>query len=124
MSEIYKEIMWECPKCKHKNSDTYLAIETHPVKCTNCKNEFDVYVQAKLDVKVLNVSDGTCSEEEVEELIIKNIQQELNTFITEKYNYIEILEEKARKQIKNKKYIKAYRLLGKAKKLKKQFPRL
>ena len=69
MSEIYKEIKWECPKCKHENTDPYLDIETHPVQCKKCNNEFDVYLKVKLDVEVIKVSDGNCSEEEKENIL-------------------------------------------------------
>lgn len=71
MSGLYKEIMWECPKCKHENTDTYLDIETHPVQCNKCNNEFDIYLKVKLDVEVIKVSDGTCSEKEKEEIFKK-----------------------------------------------------
>jgi len=55
MSEIYKEIIWKCPKCNNNNTDTFLDIETPPVQCKKCNNGFDVFVQAKLDVKVIGV---------------------------------------------------------------------
>lgn len=58
MSELYKEIEWICPKCSYKNQDTYLDIETHPVKCKNCQKDFDIFLQAKLDIKGIQVSDG------------------------------------------------------------------
>lgn len=64
MSEIYKMIGWTCPKCNYKNEDTYLDIETHPVKCTNCKKNFDIFLKAELDVKEIQVSDGNVTNSE------------------------------------------------------------
>lgn len=71
MSELYKKIDWICPKCNCKNNDTFLDIETHPVKCMHCKNHFDIFLRARLDVEVIQVSDGSISEFEKIEIFNK-----------------------------------------------------
>lgn len=77
-SKIYQEVIWNCPKCNYNNINTFLEIETKPVECYSCQNNFDVFLKVKLDIEILKVSDGTVSDKDKKQ-IMKGIKKAFDT---------------------------------------------
>lgn len=68
MSILYEEIKWDCPKCKIKNTNTLLEIESAPVCCCQCDYRGDVFISAKLEIKEVRSSDNTVPYKEIEHI--------------------------------------------------------
>lgn len=51
MSRLNQLFDWECPVCKHKNTNTFLANETEQPLCSNCNERCDVYLEIKISVR-------------------------------------------------------------------------
>lgn len=89
-SKIYQEVEWICPHCNHVNKDTFLDIETHPVECTDCKKSFDIYLKVKLDIEVLEVSDGTITEQD-RLFLLRGIKRAFDAGKIDKLDALEVI---------------------------------
>lgn len=51
MSRLNQLFDWECPVCKHKNTNHFYSNETEQPLCSNCNERCDVYLDINISVR-------------------------------------------------------------------------
>lgn len=51
MSRLNQLFDWECPVCKHKNTNDLYSNETEQPLCSNCNERCDVYLDININVR-------------------------------------------------------------------------